>query len=187
MRRVGVPSCSKPVILTRVSGIIARRAAMLERRRSPVSLRGLPGVTITRAGRAAVAPRLCGYEHVAIVGWVERSPNNPMRKPGRRAASCIPSRKKPARSGAIFKTCAVGHAGLAWPEPHDVPELVSCSTPTDHVCILPVAIPIAPKPNSPPSANWVEALCRTMASRRDQKRCAVSALPVTMASVCWEP
>jgi hypothetical protein len=31
-------------------------------------------------------------------------------------------------------------------------------------CSLPVAMPIsAPNPNSPPSANWVEALCSTMA------------------------
>src|SRR5690606_21094599 len=42
---------------------------------------------------------------------------------------------------------------------------VSCSTPTGpRACILPVAMPIsAPMPNSPPSANCVEALCRRMA------------------------
>ncbi len=44
-------------------------------------------------------------------------------------------------------------------------KLVSCSTPTGpRACIRPVEMPIsAPMPNSPPSANWVEALCSTMA------------------------
>jgi hypothetical protein len=39
-----------------------------------------------------------------------------------------------------------------------------------------VAMPIsAPKPNSPPSANWVEALTRTMAeSTRAMKRSAAA-------------
>ena len=41
----------------------------------------------------------------------------------------------------------------------------SCSTPTGpRACMRPVAMPIsAPKPNSPPSANWVEALWMTIA------------------------
>ena len=58
------------------------------------------------------------------------------------------------------------HFGLTWPVPRTrYLKLVSCSTPTGpRACILPVAIPIsAPKPNSPPSANCVEALTSTMA------------------------
>ena len=67
---------------------------------------------------------------------------------------------------------------------------VSCSTPTGpRACIWPVAMPIsAPMPNSPPSANWVEALCSTIAlidlgeealdgrrrPRRRSPRCAAS-------------
>ena len=46
-------------------------------------------------------------------------------------------------------------------------------------------MPISPpKPNSPPSANWVEALTRTMAlSTPLAKRSAASASVVMMASV----
>ena len=46
----------------------------------------------------------------------------------------------------------------------------------------------APMPNSPPSANWVDALTMTMAlSTRLRKASAVSASSVMMDSVCWEP
>src|SRR5712691_52223 len=58
-----------------------------------------------------------------------------------------------------------GH-GLVWPEPRTrYLNVVSCSTPTGpRAWKRPVAIPIsAPKPNSPPSANCVEALCSTIA------------------------
>ena len=68
--------------------------------------------------------------------------------------------------------------------------LVSCSAPTGpRACILPVAMPIsAPMPNSPPSANWVEALRITMAaSMRARKRAAVASFSVRMASVWPEP
>src|ERR1019366_2376818 len=63
---------------------------------------------------------------------------------------------------------------------------VSCSSPTGpRACIRPVAMPIsAPKPNSPPSANWVEALCITMAeSTSFKKRSAAAGFSVTMQSV----
>ena len=44
-------------------------------------------------------------------------------------------------------------------------KLVKCSAPTGpRTCNLSVEIPIsAPNPNSPPSANWVEAFCRIIA------------------------
>ncbi len=56
--------------------------------------------------------------------------------------------------------------GRTWPVPRTTYlKVVSCSTPTGpRACRRPVAMPIsAPMPNSPPSANWVEALCSTMA------------------------
>src|SRR5262249_61089765 len=56
--------------------------------------------------------------------------------------------------------------GLICPEPRTrYLKLVNCSTPTGpRAWKRPVAMPIsAPKPNSPPSANWVEALCNTIA------------------------
>src|SRR5579859_401738 len=65
-------------------------------------------------------------------------------------------------------------------------KLVSCSTPTGpRACSLPVEMPIsAPMPNSPPSANWVEALTSTMAlSTAARKASAAAASSVTMASV----
>ena len=69
-------------------------------------------------------------------------------------------------------------------------KVVSCSTPTGpRACMRPVAMPIsAPKPNSPPSANCVEALCSTIAestSRRNLSATFWSA--VTIASVWCEP
>src|SRR5258707_15468986 len=69
-------------------------------------------------------------------------------------------------------------------------KVVSCSAPTGpRACILPVPMPIsAPMPNSPPSANCVEALCITIAeSRAERNRCAALASSVTMESVCCEP
>src|SRR5918999_4080783 len=58
------------------------------------------------------------------------------------------------------------HAGRIWPLPRTTYlKLVSCSTPTGpRACRRLVEMPTsAPMPNSPPSANWVEALCMTMA------------------------
>ncbi|MNC95203.1 hypothetical protein D3C83_122610 [compost metagenome] len=54
---------------------------------------------------------------------------------------------------------------------------------------MPVAMPIsAPMPNSPPSANCVDALCMTIAlSSSFKKRVAAAASSVTIASVCAEP
>ncbi len=50
-------------------------------------------------------------------------------------------------------------------------------------------MPISPpKPNSPPSANWVEALCRTIAeSTSARNRAAAAGSSVTIASVWWLP
>src|SRR4051794_38644658 len=80
-----------------------------------------------------------------------------------------------------------GHYGLICPEPWmRYLKLVNCSTPTGpRACSLPVAMPIsAPKPNSPPSANWVEALCRTIAESTSLRNfSAACASAVTIASV----
>src|SRR5580704_15301019 len=69
-------------------------------------------------------------------------------------------------------------------------KLVNCSTPTGpRACSLPVAMPIsAPKPNSPPSANCVEALCRTIAESTSRRNFSAAFLSsVTIASVWWDP
>src|SRR6516164_920842 len=77
--------------------------------------------------------------------------------------------------------------GLICPEPCTrYLKVVSCSTPTGpRAWNRPVAMPIsAPNPNSPPSANCVEALCSTIAestSRRNLVACPASS--VTMGSV----
>ena len=66
---------------------------------------------------------------------------------------------------------------------------VSCSTPTGpRACILPVAMPIsAPMPNSPPSANCVEALCSRIAESISlKKRSTAAASSATIASVWCE-
>ena len=68
--------------------------------------------------------------------------------------------------------------------------LVNCSTPTGpRACSLPVEMPIsAPMPNSPPSANWVEALTSTMAlSTFFRNLSAALASPVMILSVWLEP
>jgi SAM-dependent methyltransferase len=69
-------------------------------------------------------------------------------------------------------------------------KLVSCSAPTGpRACSLPVAMPIsAPMPNSPPSANWVEALrIRIAESSRSKNRSAVlQSFSVRIASVCCD-
>ena len=81
--------------------------------------------------------------------------------------------------------------GLIWPLPRTwYLKVVSCSRPTGpRAWSLPVAMPIsAPKPNSPPSANWVEALCSTIAlSTSARKRSAAALSAVTIASVWCEP
>src|SRR5262249_44284909 len=66
----------------------------------------------------------------------------------------------------------------------------NCSTPTGpRAWNRPVAMPIsAPKPNSPPSANWVEALCSTIAESTWARNFSAAAWSsVTMASVWCEP
>src|SRR5690606_10628309 len=68
-------------------------------------------------------------------------------------------------------------------------KLVSCSTPTGpRACILPVAMPISPpKPNSPPSANWVEALWTRIAESISLKNLSTTARSSAItASVWWE-
>src|SRR5262249_39157461 len=102
----------------------------------------------------------------------------------------LPSVGRPWQRQASAGAALAGQ-GLTWPDPRmRYLKLVSCSTPTGpRACIRPVAMPIsAPMPNSPPSANWVEALCRTMAlSSRERKRSAASWSSVTMQSICCEP
>src|SRR4030095_9676534 len=68
--------------------------------------------------------------------------------------------------------------------------VVSCSTPTGpRACMRPVAMPIsAPKPNSPPSANCVVALCSTIAESTSLRNLSAAAWSaVTIASVWCEP
>src|SRR5215475_14168225 len=81
--------------------------------------------------------------------------------------------------------------GLICPEPRTrYLKLVNCSTPTGpRAWKRPVAMPIsAPKPNSPPSANWVEALCSTIAESISLRNFSAAALSsVTIESVWCEP
>src|SRR5262249_15618998 len=57
-------------------------------------------------------------------------------------------------------------------------KVVSWSTPTGpRACMRPVAMPIsAPKPNSPPSANCVDALCNTIAESTSRRN---------LSAACW--
>src|SRR5689334_8849986 len=91
---------------------------------------------------------------------------------------------------AAMTAAFMGH-GLIWPVPRTTYlKVVSCSAPTGpRACILPVPMPIsAPMPNSPPSANCVDALCITIAeSSPDRNRSAAAASSVTIDSVCCEP
>src|SRR5262245_35640584 len=81
--------------------------------------------------------------------------------------------------------------GLICPEPRTrYLKLVNCSTPTGpRAWKRPVAMPIsAPKPNSPPSANCVDALCRTIAESTSRKNfSAATGSSVTIESVWCEP
>src|SRR5262245_9750325 len=74
-----------------------------------------------------------------------------------------------------------------WPCPRTAYlKIVSCSTPTGpRAWKRPVAMPISPPmPNSPPSANWVEALCSTIALlTRARNSSAALRSSVAMASV----
>src|SRR5947207_13357323 len=84
-------------------------------------------------------------------------------------------------------TPAHSNYGLICPVPRmRYLNVVSCSKPTGpRACMRPVAMPIsAPKPNSPPSANCVEALCSTIAlSTSVRNLCAAFSSAVTIASV----
>src|SRR5262245_30006626 len=69
-------------------------------------------------------------------------------------------------------------------------KLVNCSTPTGpRAWKRPVAMPIsAPNPNSPPSANCVEPLCRTIAESTSLRNFSAAArFSVTIESVWCEP
>src|SRR5690606_7519930 len=85
----------------------------------------------------------------------------------------------------------VRHQGLVWPLPRTwYLNEQSCSSPTGpRAWNLPVAMPISPpKPNSPPSANCVEALWRRMAlSISVKKRATDAGSSVMIASVWCEP
>ena len=114
-----------------------------------VSLSGLPGVTShqTRSRpRRCIASRQAA--RCAACGGSKVPPNRPMRR-GRGACG--------GQAGSRPDVCPVPRMRYL--------NVVSCSTPTGpRACMRPVAMPIsAPKPNSPPSANWVEALCSTIA------------------------
>src|SRR5579872_2167946 len=81
--------------------------------------------------------------------------------------------------------------GRTWPSPRTTYlKLVSCSAPTGpRGGSRPVEMPIsAPMPNSPPSANWVEALIRTIALSTSFKNFSAAVFSsVTIASVWCEP
>ena len=93
------------------------------------------------------------------------------------------------RGTAAFTGSARSWAGLAGAAHHVLERGQLLHPDGPRACSRPVAMPIsAPMPNSPPSANWVDALCSTMAlSRRARKRSAVAWSSATMQSVCCEP
>src|SRR5262249_34845916 len=103
-----------------------------------------------------------------LVRRIERAAEQSSAQPGgmggepearRRGCTLCPCRRGPQLPKRSFH-------GLICPEPRTrYLKLVNCSTPTGpRAWKRPVAMPIsAPKPNSPPSANWVEALCNTIA------------------------
>src|SRR5262249_52945787 len=107
------------------------------------------------------------HRKMRLMRWIERAAEQPDLEPRR-------VRRKRTH-------------GRIWPDPRTrYLKLVSCSTPTGpRACMRPVAMPIsAPKPNSPPSANWVEALCSTIAESTSLRNfSAAAASAVTIASV----
>ena len=134
----------------------------------PIAIIDRPGWTLTsvrsRAGTALGPARVPESQAAALA---DRPPPLPSR--GRTSVGSRPGRGAAPRRRAH---------GRVWPEPRTrYLNEVSCSTPTGpRACMRPVAMPIsAPKPNSPPSANWVEALWSTMAeSTSAMKRSAAA-------------
>src|SRR5262249_4971141 len=116
-----------------------------------------------------------------------------MRRVERAAEEADPPRAAPGEeAGAgeegVAQVAPLGGAqGSAGPLPGpSYLSVVSWSAPTGaRAWSRPVEMPIsAPMPNSPPSANWVEALCSTMAlSISARNRSAAAASPVTIVSV----
>ena len=121
-----------------------------------VFLSGLPGVTShhTRSSLSRLSASSAGAE-MGLVRRIEGS-----------AEQADPHAGRMRREQALGACGKRGGHGRIWPLPRmRYLKVVSCSTPTGpRACSRPVAMPIsAPKPNSPPSANWVEALCSTIA------------------------
>ena len=115
---------------------------------------GIPGGISTGANLAAASRdrRASGKQ-----GQAHRSPS----------PAPLPSATFQVRCSRGFERAAPH--GRVWPLPRTrYLNEVSCSTPTGpRACMRPVAMPIsAPKPNSPPSANCVEALCITDGGNR---------------------
>ena len=135
------------------------------------------GLTSHQIVKAELAVRHVGKMKMAFMGRIEGPPNSPT------AAACHP--------GTGVEPCAGEddpvHPSRSWPSPLTrCLKLVSCAAPTGpRACMRPVAMPIsAPMPNSPPSANWVEALTITMAlSTSRRKVSAVAAFSVMIQSV----
>src|SRR5215470_7987154 len=132
------------------------------------------------------------------IAWSDHPPDAVEAEPPHRDQAGGPMRLMRRIEGAAEQTDAHarsvgrqnGH-GLVWPEPRTrYLNVVSCSTPTGpRAWKRPVAMPIsAPKPNSPPSANWVEALCSTIAESIPSRNFSAVALSsVTIESVWCEP
>ena len=134
---------SNPVIFTRGSRMILRasRHALGKRRQALARFERIAGRNITQmlcspSRRKAMAQTRAW----PACGGLNDPPNRPMRMP-RAKRRQIHARVCPAPCTTYLND-------------------VSCATPTGpRACIRPVAMPIsAPKPNSPPSANCVEAL-----------------------------
>src|SRR5690606_3697281 len=120
------------------------------------------------------------HQPMAFVDGVEASSEQPDAHAG--GARRQPGRRRRGLGRAQGRVCPV--------PPTRYLNEQSCSTPTGpRAWNLPVAIPISPpNPNSPPSANWVEALWRTMAeSTSAKKRDTAAASSEMMASVWCEP
>src|SRR3984893_13162839 len=112
---------------------------------------------------------------MSAMGRVERTTQQ--------ADAAMPARSRPALTR--------GGQGRSRPLPRTkYLEVVSSAAPTGprggrRWVELPIS---APMPNSPPSANWVEALTSTMAlSTSRRKRSATAVSSVTIASVWCEP
>src|SRR5215470_335863 len=119
------------------------------------------------------------------IAWCHQPPDAMQAKPSHRDQAGGPMglmrRIEGAAEQANPHAARVGRQnahGLVWPEPRTrYLKVVSCSTPTGpRAWKRPVAMPIsAPNPNSPPSANWVEALCSTIAESMPSRNFSAAA------------